>query len=130
MTTSTTPSTIRHRTLVAEFDRRIAGTEPLLDVADWYAKNHFSAANLAAQLDHGDWDCSVAEIAAIGLHSAGFKSEAEITTRACECTNRRGDVCHCWEALKATRAGVASNYVSADEKPLVGNARRGIQRTV
>jgi hypothetical protein len=116
-----TPSTIRQKSLAAEFDRRIAGTAPLLDIVSWYAKNYFSTANLEARLDHGDWDCSVGEIAAIGLHFAGFKSEAEIHTRACKCTNRRGDVCSCWEALKAARAGVASNYTTAsDGKPLVG----------
>ena len=40
-----TPSIIRHQSLAAEFDRKLAGTESLLNVAAWYAGQYFDLAN-------------------------------------------------------------------------------------
>ena len=89
-----TSSTLRHQVLAAEFDHRIAGTEPLLDVVDWYAGQYYSDANVEARLDHGAWNCTAIELAALGLDRADFKSEDEIATRACDCTDRCENEAH------------------------------------
>jgi hypothetical protein len=89
-----TASTVRHKFLAAEFDYRLGGNEPLLNVADWYAEQYCSDTNVELQLDHGDWDCSANEIAALRLGCAGFQSEDEIATRACDCTDRCENEAH------------------------------------
>jgi hypothetical protein len=108
---STPPQQRRHEFLVVEFERRIAGDEPLLDIADWYAGQYYSDANVELRLDHGKWDCSAAELAALGLDRAGFKSEAEITARACDCANRRDNECTCYTTLKSARVVLAHDPI-------------------
>jgi hypothetical protein len=108
------PSTISHQSLAAEFDPRIAGTELLFDVAAWYSREYYSPANLELRLDHGgDWDCSANENAALALSISDCESEAEITTRACGCTRRHGDICQCYATLEAARADATSATTSA-----------------
>jgi hypothetical protein len=96
-----TPSTLRHEFLAAEFDHRIAGTEPLLDVVNWYVKHYHSPANDELRLDYGDWDCSANEIAAINFD---FEDE---NMRRCLCARPDPNVCECWETLQAARAASA-----------------------
>jgi hypothetical protein len=101
-----TLSLIRYQSLAAEFDRKLASAESLLHVARWYAAQYHDPANCQLRLDHGDWNCSDTEQAALGLSLADFKSEAEIATRDCACARRRGGECTCFIALKASREGV------------------------
>jgi hypothetical protein len=109
-----TPSLLRYQRLATEFDRKLAGTGSLIDVAEWYGGQYILPANLEVRLDHGNWDCSVAERAALALNLADFKSEAEIATRDCECTNRRGDACTCYATLKSARADVGRYPLTGD----------------
>jgi hypothetical protein len=124
-----TPSTLRHEFLAAEFDCRIAGVEPLLNIANWYAEQYHSTENFDLRLDHGDWDCSAAERAALRLDYAGFKSEAEIATRPCECADRRENECTRYTALKDARAALAHivHIFDAVERKL-GAAAREVMR--
>ena len=111
-----TPSIIHYQSLAAEFDRKLAGTESLLNVAAWYAGQYFDLANCELQLDHGgEWNCSAAERAALGLNFADFNSEAEIATRSCECADRRENECTCYTALKDARAALAHITLIFDE---------------
>jgi hypothetical protein len=96
-----TPSALRHKFLAAEFDQKLAGVEPLLDVVEWYVKHYYSPANNTLRLDYGDWDCSANEIAVIN-----FNFE-DMDMRRCLCTRPDPNVCECWETLKATRAASA-----------------------
>src|SRR6516225_873994 len=97
-----TTSTIRHQVL-AELDRKIAGTEPLRDVAAWYVKSYFSVLSRKERVSLYKQECSAHEIAARKLGIESVQSEAEIATRECECIDRRGDVCECYATLKAAR---------------------------
>jgi hypothetical protein len=105
MTPSPSPSLISYQSLAAEFDRKLAGTESLLGVADWYSEQYYSDANRELRLDHGSWNCSPSERAALALSLSleGEEPEAEIATWQCECTKRRGDVCECYATMQAAR---------------------------
>ena len=109
-TTSTIPPTCaiagtgKGSRFAAELDDRLASSEPLLEVADWYTKTYFDP---PPSLD--EWlclyarDCTANEFAALNLIRAGYQSEAEIATRSCRCIKRRDDVCQCYATLKAAR---------------------------
>jgi hypothetical protein len=90
--------------LAAELDWKLAGAEPLHDVADWYSRAH---------LDRLGFDeiCSTDnEAAALNLSFEDFQSEAEILTRPCGCIRPDPNVCKCYVTLKAARA--ASGHAS------------------
>jgi hypothetical protein len=79
--------------LIAEFGRRLAGTEPLLDVINWYGERFKALSRDERSRLYPS--CSVNEFAAMYLSDENYKVEAEIGTRPCECIKRHGDVCQC-----------------------------------
>ena len=111
MTSSTVPSVTAAGTspagLIAEFERRLAGIEPL----NWYGER-FKALSRDERLSLYK-RCSVNEFAALYLSAGNYKAEAELATRPCECFHRCGDVCKCFNTLKAAR--VASEHAPAPE---------------
>ena len=100
--------------LIAEFGRRLAGTEPLLDVINWYGER-FKALSRDERLSLYP-SYSVNEFAAMNLSAGNYQSGAEIVTRPCECFHRRDDGgCECYATLKAARAALepAPDHVQA-----------------
>jgi len=98
MTSSTVPSVTAAGTspagLIAEFERRLAGTEPL----NWYGER-FKALSRDERLSLYK-RCSVNEFATLYLSAGNYKAEAELATRPCECFHRCGDVCKCFNTLR------------------------------
>jgi hypothetical protein len=100
-TTATAAGTSKGSRLAPALDRKLAGPKPLFDVAAWYTKSKSIVLTLDERLKG---DCSANEIAALNLSFQDFQSEAEVTTRVCECLNRRGDVCECYARPRSVAA--------------------------
>jgi hypothetical protein len=104
--TASTISPCRGSPFAAELDRKLAGTEPLLDVINWYGEL-FKGSGRNERLRLYKGGCSGNESAALYLSFEGYESEAELATRPCECIHRCEDVCKCFNRLKAARAAFA-----------------------
>jgi hypothetical protein len=105
--TGTTAGAGKGSRFAAELDRKLASSEPLLKVADWYAKTYFVPPSIDEWLSLYAQDCTANEFAALSLTRAGYQSEAEIATRPCSCIRREANVCRCYARLKAARTVLA-----------------------
>jgi hypothetical protein len=104
-TTAAIAGTGKGSKVAPELDRKLAGDEPLLEVADWYTKTHFAlpGPDLDEYLLLYGMDFTAKEFAALSLCREGYQSEAEIDTRPCNCIKRSADVCQCPATLTAAR---------------------------
>jgi hypothetical protein len=96
--------TSKNSPLAAELDQRVAGTDPLFDAVAWHRQEWRKPANLEERL-RISWEYSANENLVLGL-SISYDTENQIGALDCECIHRRGDICTCWEALKAARAAL------------------------
>jgi hypothetical protein len=98
-----TPSIISIETgrgsrLAAELDQRLAGTEPLLDVASWYAKSYLNVLSLEERLSLYARDCTDNENATLSFSIAAVnpkprwppsRASVPIAARTCVCATPR-----------------------------------------
>jgi hypothetical protein len=123
MTTSATPSAA----IAAELDRKIAGTEPLLDVVRWYREISLANSTRAGEgLILNVRNRTANEIAAQNLGAEDYKSEAEIATRRCGCEREDPDVCECFAWLKAARAAPERVPVHEEAVKTIGAVERAL----
>ena len=108
-TTTTTTATSKGTRLAPALDQKLAGPEPLLDVAAWYVTQHNSVLSADERLGlEGNADTSDIEDAALAIHIAQGKADFCIW-----CSRRQGDVCGCFAMLEAACA--ASSRVQTPE---------------
>jgi hypothetical protein len=109
MTTSMIPpnavETSKGTRLAPALDRKLAGPEPLLDVAAWYATQYNTVLSGDERLE----DSSDLETAAMAVHLA--EDDADFCVWR---FRRQGDVCGCFAMLKAARAA----YAGASDRPV------------
>jgi hypothetical protein len=126
---SATPST-PSAAIAAELDRKIAGTEPLLDVVRWYqrevslAKNSSSSRDEKLVLDMRHPTAN--EMAAQNLGLEDYQSEDEIVTRRCGCEREDPNVCECFAWLQAARAAPVHAPVHEEAVSTIGEVERAL----
>jgi hypothetical protein len=98
-TTTTGAGTSKGTRLAPALDQRLAGSEPLLDVAASYATQYNTVLSGDERVDDTPSDN---EIAALAVHIAQGKADFCIW-----CSRRQGDVCGCFAMLAAARAAYA-----------------------
>jgi hypothetical protein len=109
MTASTTPlnaaETNKGTRLAPALNQKLAGSEPLLDVADWYVAQFHTVLTSDERLGfEGHPDSSDIETAAVAVHYTAGK--ADLCVR---CSRHQGDVCVCFAMLEDARAALRSS---------------------
>ena len=99
-TTATAAGTSKGTRLAPALDQKLAGSEPLLDVADWYGTQYNNTLSTDERLGlEGNPNSSDIETAAMAVHLA--KGDADFCVW---CPRRQGDVCGCLAMMEAARA--------------------------